>query len=163
MKIRPSLEQLERRDTPSTVVMGSRGALQVFGTDGADNVINVSDDGAGNIVVDGNAYNKAALGITSVKVYTTGGDDTIIVDSSVTIRDYIYSGDGNDFVSGGSGNTVIEGGAGDDTILGNSGDDVLGGGTGANVYDGGAGFDIAYAFGTLPPNGTDDCELWFNY
>ena len=72
------------------------------------------------------------------------GDDTL---TGNIFADRLYGGDGEDTISGGESNDYIEGndgndvllsgGSGDDTIRGGQGDDTLEGGTGKDTLDGG--------------------------
>jgi Ca2+-binding RTX toxin-like protein len=115
---RLSVEVLERRDTPATVTMGFRGALLVQGDTTAE-LIQVSQTGANQVVVDGVTYG----GVRSVSVFADGGDDTVLVDPAVTLKTELYGGAGDDYLRGGGGNDYLDGGLGDDTFVGGAGFD----------------------------------------
>ena len=81
------------------------------------------------------------------------GNDTIIVDKSVTLPTKIAGGAGDDFLQGGSGSDALSGGLGDDTLVGGLGNDTLDGGldddwvwgeAGADVLKGGDGRDVIF-------------------
>lgn len=104
----------------------------------------------------------------SVTIRGMGGNDTIAVNSNVTIRAVIYGGEGddtltasainsslyggsgNDLLNGRAGNDLIEGGEGADTLIGDDGNDTLYGHDGNDLIDAGAGDDELYG-----NNGTD--------
>jgi Ca2+-binding RTX toxin-like protein len=71
-----------------------------------------------------------------------GGNDTVLVDPSVTDGVTIQGGAGKDTLSGGAGGDTIEGGTEADVLLGNGGSDTLRGGSGNDRLDGGAGADV---------------------
>jgi hypothetical protein len=56
-----------------------------------------------------------------IVVYGFGGDDEIIVDSSISQPVTLDGGDGNDTLQGGSGPNMLIGGDGSDTLIGGSG------------------------------------------
>ena len=62
------------------------------------------------------------------------GNDTLIVDESVSLPVYATGGKGDDTITGGSGNDYIFGGKGNDTLTGAGGDDVISGGDGDDTY-----------------------------
>jgi Ca2+-binding RTX toxin-like protein len=129
-------EDLEHRTVLSTASL-SGGVLYVHGTNG-DDVVNVSRDAQGQFVVDGSTF---AGQVKSIQVRVGNGNDQITIDSSVSVRTYLYGGLGNDTISGGSGQDIINAGDGTDHMSGNDGNDCLNGGTGGDYYDGGAGYD----------------------
>ena len=136
---RPNLEQLERRNTPSTVTMGSRGVLLVAGTSG-DDVIQVNQVDADSVIVDGTQYD----GVAKVRVAAGAGDDLVTADAAMTMRVEFFGNAGNDTLQGGSGHDFLSGDGGDDAISGGDGDDYLDGYTGVDTFDGGNGTDVAY-------------------
>jgi Ca2+-binding RTX toxin-like protein len=130
--------------TPNTLTIASvqytgvtivGSILRFGGGAGADNV-SVS---GGNIVVNGVPY--ALAGISEVRIWARGGDDTIDL-TGLAVRSFVDGGQGNDIFTGGSADDVIFGGAGDDTITGAAGNDFLIGGTGKDRIVGSAGHDI---------------------
>lgn len=156
------LSNLEAREVPATLAVFNTSVLTVVG-DGAANVITVAADAAGNLTVTDNgapvfvrvtfgSATKAAL--TTVNVDGRGGDDTIVLDRSLNVRDNngallaapggtLTGGGGNDTIralTGGFlggvigapivGNLVMDGGAGNDFIDSGFGNDVMFGGSG---------------------------------
>ncbi|MEQ1902921.1 MAG: calcium-binding protein, partial [Pirellulaceae bacterium] len=81
----------------------------------------------------------AALGITSIKVDTGFGQDTVIGSG---IADTIIAGEGDDSVEGGAGNDVIKGDGGNDVLRGNAGNDLINGDAGNDDIKGDDGDDI---------------------
>ncbi len=137
---RPSLERLEKRDTPAAVSFGFRGALLVQG-DASAELIQVSQADADSVIVDGVTYD----GVRSVSVFAGGGDDVILVDPAMTLKAELYGGEGNDYLRGGAGNDYLDGGHGDDTFVG------------------GAGFDKAFDFADGLANVDSDVEQTWVY
>jgi Ca2+-binding RTX toxin-like protein len=128
------------------------------GTSGNVLTINGDDSGsptADTILVRRNATNSAFIEVivngvqqfcglygtvNSIVINGFGGNDTIAIDSGVSLPGVINGGDGNDSITGGTGNDTIDGGAGSDTITGGaSGNDSLLGGDGNDTIDGGSG------------------------
>jgi hypothetical protein len=81
-----------------------------------------------------------AAGFTEVIIRGKGGDDKIVVNSSM-ISCHIIGGDGNDTIFGGDGDDTIDGGAGRDRLYGNNGADRLFGEGGIDQLYGGLGAD----------------------
>ncbi len=73
------------------------------------------------------------------------GDDTIVLDSSVTLDATLNGGIGNDSLTGGSGSDELDGGPGNDTLTGGTGNDTMIGGNGNETY----------VFNTNTPLGSD--------
>jgi hypothetical protein len=91
-----------------------------------------------------------------LRINGNDGNDSIVVDDSVTHGVTLDGGDGNDWLHGGDGDDVLEGGNGDDQLfggrgndrlLGGAGNDTLAGGEGDDVMDGGDGRDRVYVEG----------------
>ena len=138
----------------------SVGVLYVEGTDDADQIRIVQQDGS--LAVDGVQINLTDLdgnvsdvdsidpaSVGYVEVDAFGGDDTITIDEWSVVDDapvsaYVYAGDGNDWIDGGMAADVILGEAGDDYVCGWSGDDTLFGGEGTDILDGWSGNDAIY-------------------
>lgn len=138
MRFQPQVEQLERRDTPTTAFV-SGTTLYVQGTAGNDDIL-VSQNGDGTLSVSGVSGTFTANGIIALGY---DGDDRIEIDLSVTKKSMIYGLNGNDTLIGSDQNDLIYGGAGDDEMFGRGGTDSMNGGTGTDYFDGGAGFDTA--------------------
>jgi hypothetical protein len=140
-----SVEQLERRDVPTTasllgstlVVDGSAKnpylTVQLTGWQ-----VTVSDAA----ILDGQTYVSAvdASRVRQVVVHGSSADDTIDV-HTIKVPTMIWGGAGNDRIYGGSGGNTVYGDPGNDTIYGGSGNDSLSGGDGNDWIYGGAGND----------------------
>ncbi|MEZ6035747.1 MAG: LamG-like jellyroll fold domain-containing protein [Planctomycetaceae bacterium] len=104
------------------------GVLTVTGT-ALDDTITVLDD-AGIIKLDANGTlidtGLAASSVNSVIVFGLGGNDTLMLDSSLgsNIPGTLLGGDDNDILIGGLGNDTLEGGAGTDALDGGAGNDT---------------------------------------
>lgn len=82
--------------------------------------------------------------VTGIIVSGLEGNDTISVDSAVTISATLLGGDGNDSITGGGAADSIMGGAGNDTISAADGEaDTIDGGTGTDsLASSDAGLDV---------------------
>ncbi|WP_170401511.1 calcium-binding protein [Ruegeria arenilitoris] len=94
------------------------------------------------------------------EIYGGGGNDRLLMNSSLTVVDTVYGGDNNDEIRGykggdflygdagfdeiygGEGDDTIEGGADDDELYGESGGDTISGDDGNDLIDGAQGGDI---------------------
>lgn len=143
--MKPQLEHLERRDTPSVASLDARGTLTVWagpgGDSDGDDVVAVAETSPGAVVVDGSL---SFSGVKTVQVMAGKGDDLVDCSGLTAARAHLYGSSGNDTLVGGSGRDQLYGGEGDDVLLGGGGDDYLDGYTGFDVLDGGAGIDTAY-------------------
>jgi hypothetical protein len=77
----------------------------------------------------------------NLRINGNDGNDSIVVDDSVTHGVTLDGGAGNDYLVGGRGDDRLIGGDGDDHLDGRDGDDHLDGGTGDDQLYGGAGND----------------------
>jgi subtilisin family serine protease len=93
---------------------------------------------------------RAISGVTRIDLNGLFGNDTISVDSAISIPVWVTGGSGGDNITGGGGNDTLDGGAnsdsivgylGDDSLLGQSGNDTLIGQGGNDTMSGGAGAD----------------------
>lgn len=91
--------------------------------------------------------NLSPVASRHVTIEALGGDDTVLVDSSVKVPLVLDGGAGNDLLVGGAGNDVLLGGAGDDDLQGAGGNDLLEGGSGHDSLYGGLGDDVLYGLG----------------
>jgi Ca2+-binding RTX toxin-like protein len=119
------------------------GTLTIIG-DELDNIIVVSRNAAGAILVNGGAVviygGTPTVGNTSlIRIFGRGGHDQLTLnEASGALPRAEMSGEaGNDTLTGGSGGDTLNGGPGDDTLLGKGGFDFLFGGTGNDTMTGG--------------------------
>jgi len=73
------------------------------------------------------------------------GNDTIVVQSTISQASVLYGGMGNDSLQSGNGNSILLGGDGDDTLQSGNGRDILIGGPGRDTLTAGNGEDILIA------------------
>jgi len=134
----------------ATTASFSAGVVTVNG-DASDNVITISRNAGGAILVNGGAV--AVVGgaptvanTALIRVFGLGGNDTISLSevNGPLPRANLFGGTGNDVVSGGSGNDQVFGEAGNDTLLGRGGFDLLFGGTENDTITGGDADDQAF-------------------
>ena len=123
------------------------GVLTVTG-DGANNVIVVSRNAAGQILI-----NSGAITVTGgtptvantvlIRVFGLDGNDTISLSEAngALPAASLFGGSGADVLTGGSSADQLFGQAGNDTLLGRGGRDVLSGGSGNDTITGGDGDD----------------------
>src|SRR5688572_27512497 len=144
-RCRPALRELECRTVPAGITF-SQGHLVVDGTAAADSIRLYFYGGDQTRVavalqtgaqVESKIVNKAE--ITSITIAAGDGADTILNDTSLTVK--VSGGTGNDSIWGGSGADFLTGDAGDDTLVGRAGNDALDGGAGNDVAFGAAGND----------------------
>jgi hypothetical protein len=147
------LQGLESRTMLTAVPLGvkfSRGLLTVTGTTGNDQ-ITITHVGTDWTISNGAEWSMDKIAaVTKVNVNGKAGNDTITLDSTVTIPatllgdlgdDAITIADGASSISGGAGNDSLTAGSANATLSGDAGDDTLVGGSGADKLFGGAGND----------------------
>jgi hypothetical protein len=139
------VETLESREmlsgTPltinlATVYTGTQ--LQITGTNGADK-ITLKQTSAGLVLGNTGGWTETVAGtFNSILINSGNGNDSVVVDPSVTTNTTIVGGVGNDTFSDGSGNDTIYAGTGTNTITCGRGNDtvVTLGSTADNVYGG---------------------------
>jgi len=136
------------------------GTLTVVGDD-ADNVIVVSRNAAGAILVNGGAIpiqgglpTVANTGL--IEMFGRAGNDQLSLDelNGALPRARLFGELGNDTLIGGSGDDVLDGGPGSDTLLGKGGADMLFGGDGNDTLTGGDGDDQVFG------EAGDDRIIW---
>lgn len=135
----------------ATTTVGKQGSLVTVTATGVANTINVRRVGSFYEIWDNNDVNRTlagctrsgiimrclAAGVTRIVVTTAGGNDTVLVASSIGVRTDVFGGDGNDFVvSGGTNSDSLHGEAGNDTVWGGRGNDNLHGGLGDDLLGG---------------------------
>jgi Ca2+-binding RTX toxin-like protein len=142
-----------KRLLPPEVITASfdsvTGTLTIIGDD-QDNVIVVSRNAAGTILVNGGAVvvqggTPTVANTTVIQIFGRGGDDQLSLDETngALPKANLFGEAGNDTLIGGSGNDVLNGGPGSDTLLGKGGADSLIGGDDDDTIIGGDGDDIA--------------------
>jgi hypothetical protein len=98
-----------------------------------------------------NSATCSGAGITSLLVVGGAGNDSIVVQASVTIPAFLAGNAGNDHIEGGSGPDTITGGSGNDELSGNAGNDRIFTGPGTDTADGGPGSDVIDIGGSPGP------------
>lgn len=170
----PSVYSSAGGDTLSLVSSGSDGFTVTFtdpnsgsAQDGHGNTLSFDgiervSTGAGNDYID--ATGATPIHEQGIRVYTGGGNDTVIAGSG---DNYINTGDGDDLIQGGDGYDVVESGPGNDTVYGNGGKDGLR--WGDHSYDGPIGNDVYYgeyggqgghALGHIDPGSENTLNAW---
>lgn len=129
-------ERLEPRDVPSVTAALAGGTLNVLGTEGNDR-IRVIRDGGDLVVLDGTAEagRFASGAVTAVILDSRGGNDSVIIGSTVEQPVEMAGGDGTNKLVAGGGATSFTGGPGTDTLFG---------GSVANAFNGGGGNNRIY-------------------
>lgn len=99
--------------------------LKITGTSGNDQ-ITLRQAADGLVVANTGGWSDTVPGnFKSILVNGGAGNDSIVVNPSVTTDCILYGGAGNDTLVGGSGNDTLYGGAGRNVLNGGAGDDVL--------------------------------------
>ena len=113
----------------------------VFTTGAGDDRVQVTQNpnGSLNFDVNGESYEVELAQYQEITIRAGDGNDTIQVDSGVTVNFVIEGGEGND--------TIAALGSGDNRIFGGAGDDEISVGTGNNYVYGGAGDDAISVLG----------------
>ena len=137
----------------------SANRLLTFFGDSADDNLTITRDLLGDLL--GNHGSVPITGGTPTIFNTNliqalggAGNDTITVDSGLSLAATLSGGQGDDTNTGGSGNDTLNGDNGNDQLFGGAGNDTLFGGNGNDTLVGGAGTD--HFFGG---NG-DDTMIW---
>lgn len=150
------LEKLDPRLCPAAVLTArlDQGILTVEGTEAADQIV-ISQSG-GWILAAGRRFNANA--VSHIVVTALGGNDRIVIDTSVQKNTTIYGGFGDDTIYGGNFNDTIYGGFGNDVIYGRGGNDVIYGGAGNDRLDGGTGSNRIFQGSPTPTLGNSAIE-----
>jgi Ca2+-binding RTX toxin-like protein len=155
-----ALEPLEGRRLYAVTASAAGGILTVLGDSGS-NVITVSRNAAGNLLVNNGAVAisgpaATVAGITAIHVLGGSGHDRITIDETAGAmpKASLSGGSGNDALTGGAGNDTLNGDGGNDVLLGLGGADQLNGGDGNDILTGGAGTDQAFG------QAGDDRMIW---
>jgi Ca2+-binding RTX toxin-like protein len=136
-----------------TLHMGSDASKVIPGkTEDGDEVFLV-EYADGKTLVTAYGHTEAFTGINKIVFNAGAGNDTVLIDPSVTVAVDGQGGDGNDNLVGGSGTNWLRGDAGSDVLSGRASGDSLDGGAdddflygygGADTLDGGDGDDAIY-------------------
>jgi Calpain family cysteine protease len=126
----PAVENLEGRvfmsGSPlslSEVAFNGGTQLRINGTAGSDQ-ITVAQTAAGLVVANGSWTKTVTEKLNSLYINGQGGNNSILLDASVTIDATIFAGTGKNVVQAGSGNdTLVSLGSTADTLIGGSGHD----------------------------------------
>ncbi len=136
------------------------GVLTVIGNS-QDDVITVSRDAAGTILVNGGAVpvvggTPTVANTRSITLLGQSGNDVLTLDevNGALPKATMIGGSGNDTLTGGSGDDDQIGQSGDDTLLAKGGFDRMFGGTGNDTLTGGDADDQAFG------EGGDDTMIW---
>ena len=98
---------------------------------------------ADSVIIESNGYQTSPFsGITRIVGSAGDGNDTIRIDSAVTIAVELSGGLGDDELFAGGGAALLRGDEGDDLLMGGASDDQLFGGTGADTLLGEGGNDL---------------------
>jgi stress response protein SCP2 len=151
------IERLDHRILPTVSAVFSAAELRVTGDD-QDNVITISRDASGTIIVNNGAIpiqggTATVANTTHIHLVGGAGNDSISLDESngaLPNADF-FGGDCNDTLIGGASDEFFDAGPGNDTVLMGAGDDTFGWnpGDGSDLVDGQGGRD------TMVFNGSD--------
>ena len=119
------------------------GILTIIG-DGLPNVITVSRNAAGAILVNGGAVviyggTPTVANTALIRIFGRDGNDQLSLNEAngALPRANLFGEAGNDTLTGGAGGDEIDGGAGNDILLGKGGFDILHGGADNDTLTGG--------------------------
>jgi hypothetical protein len=109
----------------SQVAVDGGMQLRIAGTSGSDQ-ITVTNTAGGLIIGNSGGWSQTiANAIKSLWIDAGAGNDSIVLDPSVTQNATIFGGAGNDTLVGGSGNDTLYSGAGINILNGGAGNDTL--------------------------------------
>lgn len=124
------------------------GLLTIVGDD-TDNIIVVSRNAAGAILVNSGAFpvsggTPTVANTLLIQIFGRAGNDQLSLNevNGALPTAQLFGEDGNDTLIGGSGADLLEGGNDSDILLGKGGSDTLYGGDGADTLTGGDADDI---------------------
>ncbi len=132
---------------PTISAVFAGGILSVSG-DNEDNVLTVSRDAAGTILVNDGTVPvtgdiPTVANTTLIRILGLKGNDTLLVDDSNGPMPpaNLLGGEGDDTLTGSANADELDGGPGNDILLGRDGNDHLFGGPGNDTLTGGRGVD----------------------
>ena len=130
--------------------MPAAQTLMIMG-DAANNIIEVSRNATGTILVNGGAVAiqggmPTVANTAMVQSFGLGGNDTISLNETngALPQAHLFGGLGNDTLTGGSGGDMLFGQEGNDTLLGKGGMDTLMGGSENDTLTGGDSDDLVF-------------------
>jgi Ca2+-binding RTX toxin-like protein len=136
------------------------GALSIV-SDSLDNMVTVSRDAAGQILVNGGAVPilggvPTVANTALIQAFGLGGADNLVLDESggALPAANLFGGTGNDTAGGGSSDDQLFGQGDNDVLLGRGGFDQLFGGAGNDTLTGGDADDQLFG------EGGDDRMIW---
>jgi hypothetical protein len=149
---RLSVETLEARDTPSSVVVQIQNSVFVYGDSKGANVVVSRPTPQDNLKITDNqngkvyAFAQKPTDMMKVVFIGKGGPDTFsaagawapIIASGMGGNDFLTAGNLGSTLDGGAGNDWLVGGAGADNLYGRAGNDILIGGAGSDFLDAGS-------------------------
>src|SRR5687767_8516069 len=115
------LEALEERRLLSGGITfnATSGLLRIDGTEQAD-VVQVSRSGNTlHVQLNGAASTRDARAVRQIQVSARGGNDVIVIGTTVGAACTLWGGPGNDLLRGGNGADRVFGEAGNDRLAGN--------------------------------------------
>jgi Ca2+-binding RTX toxin-like protein len=140
--------------------LANAGVLSIF-SDNLDNIVTVSRNAAGIILVNGGAVavqggQPTVANTALIQAFGLGGNDNLRLDESngALPATNLFAGAGDDTATGGSGNDMLFGQAGNDVLLGRGGFDLLFGGDGNDTLTGGDADDQVFG------EAGDDRMIW---
>lgn len=156
----PGVVGLEDRLTPAVTASFSGGVLSVVG-DALDNMVTVSRDKAGTLLVNNGAIavsgeTPTVANTVRIDLFGQDGNDTLSLDqkSGDLPAAFLFGGLGNDILIGGSGGDQLFGQGGNDALYGMGGNDFLFGGLDNDTLIGGTGDDQVFG------ESGDDRLIW---
>ncbi len=136
------------------------GALTVFG-DSADNVITISRDATGKLLVNNGAVDikggtPTVANTSLIRVFAVAGNDSVTLNQAngALPAANLSGGAGNDALDGGAAADQLFGEAGNDTLIGRGGNDLLFGGSENDTLTGGDADDQVFG------QGGNDRMIW---
>ncbi len=125
---------LARKTSDGELILhiGPEAGARVEGdtSDGDETIFVEYDHETGKTLVTGFGKTDEFTGVTRVRAHGGNGEDTIIMDASLTVPVEIDGGYGDDDIELGGGTSLVRGGWGDDVITGGDADDrIFGQGT----------------------------------
>jgi Ca2+-binding RTX toxin-like protein len=143
----PGYDEATGLGSPSvpTFVNDLANVDSVEGGSGNDTITGTESGSTLTITNDGSPSSFTIYSASSIFIAGAAGNDSISLDSTVTLPSVLSGGNGDDTVVGGAGSDYLMGGALNDTLAGSTGADFLVGGGGSDTLSGGQGNDTVVA------------------